>query len=100
MEWDESDTNLKSEWDKSIARQRALDLKSREERKLQQSINALRMVEKRETEEVEIKGTPQKVTVINFYLPKNFAGNEMDSDYRDAQKIALIENNNNRLNEQ
>jgi len=99
MIWHESDSNLEIEWNKSVIRKHELDLKSRDEYKFQKAITALKMIETPEIEEVDIKGKLQKVNVVNFYLPKNFAGDDMDSDYRDAQKIKLIENNVNRLNE-
>jgi len=99
MAWHESDSDLEIEWEKSVSRKYELDLKSREERIFQQAINALKMVETLEEKEVDVDGKKQKVNIITFYLPKNFAGNEMNSDYRDSQKIDLIANNDNRLNE-
>jgi len=97
MGWHESDEDLEIEWDKSIKRQREIDLKSRAERKFQIAIGALRMVETPEIQEVEVNGILQKVNVVNFYPPKNFAGDDMDSDYRDSQKVDLIKNNDDRL---
>lgn len=99
MTFHESDADLEIELTKSLERQYALDIKSREERKYQQSINSLKMVEKPETKEIQVNGNTQTVNVINFYIPKNYAGNDMDPEYRDAQKLALIANNTARLGE-
>jgi len=97
MEWDDSDTAIKTEYEESIIRKHALDIKSREERKFQQTINSLRMVERQVVEEVTIDSVLHQVNVSKFFQPKNFAGDDMQESYRTAQKTKLLANNQTRL---
>jgi len=97
MSWDESDTDLKGEWDKSIYRRQQLDLKLRAEREFQNCINALKMEQVIEMTDVTVDGKTVRIPTTKFVLPKNFAGDDMDADYRIEQKGKLIINNDTRL---
>ena len=100
MTWHESDTDLQAEWALSVARKLKLDNQSKEERTYQERIGQLKMVETSEMTSVTDKdGKTYDVQVTVFKMPKNFAGEDMASEYRDSQKSTLIENNTERLEE-
>lgn len=93
MGWDTSDSDLETEWIASKEREMELNRKSSEERYYQSCINRIKMVER--IEERIVEGTPVRITV--FDLPNNFANDVIEVDYRNAQKLRLIENNDQRL---
>jgi len=92
MSWDESDTDLKEEWNKSIVRQQDANTKSRQERDYQNKINALKMQQVQIINDVTVDGKTVQVPTTGFVMPKNFAGDTMDTGYRDSQKADLIKN--------
>ena len=77
MSWHESDSDIEAKFAELRARETIFETQIGQIRKYQRNINNLKMI-------------PSSETI--FSLPANFAGNEIDSAYRDSQKADLIVN--------
>lgn len=85
MVWDKSDSDIEEKFTQITTQRESLEKKLMELRTLQKCVISLRLIENTVTIEDGIRKT-------TYNSPKDQAGNQMDSDYRDEQKKLLIIN--------
>lgn len=99
MVWHESDSDIEVLFTKLREKETSLDKKIRKLRTYQVNINRLKFTANSEIETVTINGKDTTQRITKFYPPNNYAGNEMNEEYRVSQKAALIVNINEFLGE-